>query len=438
MRTRLDNGSVWLDGEPRAASILIEDGRISAILPPDQAARAEVGTVIDASGQLVLPGGVDLHVHISDGAETFGPGSRCAAAGGLTTVMDMAPFHACVTPEQFEAKRRQAEAECVVDFGLVAGIVVTVDDLPHLAELKRLGSTYFKVFMPGEPPVKADVLWAAVQAAARTGLRLGLHAEETGCLAEVDWADPLGFPRARPAVAETAATAMLLEMARAAGAPVHVCHVSAARTAELVAGAKASGVDVTAEVTAHFLLLDESEYATQGPRVKTTPPLRSQADCAALWQALAGGTLDALACDHFLGTLAPQPRDPAFTREAEAGIGGLEVSLPLLYHAGVAGGRLSLARFVEVTAERPAQIGGVWPRKGRIAPGADADLVLIDPSAEWTVAGQGDFSRADTTPFAGWRLAGRVRRTLVRGQTVWTDGRIAVQNGWGKFAPSWS
>jgi allantoinase len=448
MLTRIDNGQVWSNGGLQQLSVLIEDERVAALIASDAALQIQADHVIDASGLLILPGGIDMHVHVSDGAETFASGTRCAAVGGITTVLDMAPFHGCITVEQFKEKVARAEAECVVDIGLVAGIVVSLDDLSELGELAHLGAAYFKVFMPAMPPVTARELWAAVCTAAHTGLRLGLHAEESACLqSEVNWSDPLGFPRSRPVVAESAATAQVLEMARAAGAPVHICHVSAARTADLIAIAKAHGVDVTAEVPPHFLLLDESEFARRGPRVKTTPPLRTCADVEMLWEALADGTLDALACDHFLGQLPDLSADagragellsydPGRMRDAPAGIGGLELSLPLVFSAGVREGRLSLKRFVEVTAERPAAIAGLAPRKGRLTAGADADLTFIDPDAEWTVASQGDFSRAQTTPYAGWRLRGRVKRTLVRGRTVWDGERITAEPGWGRHAAS--
>jgi len=445
MLTRIDHGQVWADGRLQPLSVLIEDERIAGLIAPGAAPQFQADQTLDADGLWILPGGIDLHVHISDGAETFGSGTRCAAAGGITTVLDMAPFHGCVTGDQFRAKVARAEAECLTDFGLVGGIVVGLEGLSALGELARLGAAYFKVFMPASPPVTPHELWAAVQAAARTGLRLGLHAEEPGCfLAEVDWSHPLGFARSRPAVAESSAVAQALEMARAAGAPIHICHVSAGRTAELIANAKAQGVDVTAEVPPHFLLLDESEFARQGPRVKTTPPLRTRADAETLWQALADGTLDAVACDHFVGrppALAGKKGesgspDPTEMRDAPAGIGGLELSLPLLFSAGVQGGRLSLNRFVEATSERPAIIAGLAPRKGRLAVGACADLTFIAPDAEWVVTAQGDFSRAESTPYAGWRLRGRVKRTLVRGRTVWDGERITAEPGWGQYTPS--
>jgi allantoinase len=378
-----------------------------------------------------------MHVHISDGAETFRAGSKCAAVGGITTVMDMAPFHGCVTPEQYRQKVDQAEGACVVDFGLVAGIVVSEKDLSKLGELAQMGASYFKVFMPGNPPVTPTVLWKSVKVAAHSGLRLGIHAEEIACInPEVDWSNPLGFARSRPYVAESSAVAQVVEMAKAAGAPIHICHVSARQTVDIVATSKAKGVDVTAEVPPHFLLFDESEFSRQGARVKTTPPLRSKEDNKALWHALREGVIDALACDHFLGSLEPASKDYRKMQEAAAGIGSLELSLPLMFDAGVAEERLSLERFVEITSQQPAEICGISDRKGQIVVGKDADLILIDPEAIWKVVPQGEFSRNATSPYLGRQLRGRIKRTLVRGKTVWNDNKIQAQDGWGKYQPS--
>jgi dihydroorotase (multifunctional complex type) len=436
MTALIRGGRIWTGSTLERLSILVDDdGRIGGLLSPDFAADLTVREVIEAGGLLILPGGVDMHVHVSDGSETFTAGTSAAACGGITTVIDMAPFHGCVTAEDYRAKVAAAAARCVTDFGLCAGIVVSQADLLHLNAVAALGAACFKLFMPADPPANADLLWAAVQAAANTGLRLGVHAEEAACFVpEPDWGDPLGFPRSRPPVAESSAVAQVLEMARAAGAPVHICHVSTGRTADLIEQARGEGVDVTAEVPPHFLLLDESAFATQGARVKTTPPLRSKADNRHLWQALAEGVIDAVASDHYFERSQRSLEGYPDIGQAPAGIAGLELSLPLLYHFGVVEGRLSLARFVEVMAANPAHITGLYPRKGLIAPGADADLVFIDPEEEWEIRSQGDFSRADTTPFVGWRLRGRVKKTFVRGCEVWDGEKIVASPGWGRYA----
>ena len=439
---RIDNALIWTGERLEALSLLLEGEKITGLVEPRLSIELPADQVVDAQDCWVLPGGVDLHVHVSDGAETFFPGSCCAAAGGITTVFDMAPFHACVTASQFKAKVKQAEREMVTDFGLVAGIVINEEDLENLEELARLGAAYFKVFMPSDPPVSARTLWKAAQTAAHTGLRMGLHAEETACLESIyDWNNPLAFPHSRPAVVESCAVAQLLEMARAAGAPVHICHVSAGRTTELIADAIAHGVDVTAETAAHYLVLDETAFAEQGPRVKTTPPLRTQLDNQALWQALAEGVIDAIASDHYTENLQPAPRDPALIEKAAAGIAGLELSLPLIFSYGVQAGRISLQRFVQAVSLKPAQIANVDDRKGRITPGYDADLTLWDPLGEWSVGAettksQGIFSRVEATPYVGWELRGRIRQTWLRGQCVWDGQNIQAQPGQGQWIAS--
>lgn len=437
MSKLVTNGKVWIDGDLREATILIDPaGKISELLTPAQAAERTVDEVIDAAGACVLPGGIDMHAHLQDGAETFFPATCAAAAGGLTSVVDMPPFHACTDFLGCQRRKELAGRESAIDYCLGGGIVASLDDLNGLDEVARFGAPYFKVFMPADPPVDAALLWACVQASAHIGIRLALHAEEAAILNPiVDWENPLGFPRARPAVAETSAVAHALEMARAAGAPVHICHVSLGRTAELIDAYRGWGTDVTAETTPHHLLLDEGEFLHQGARVKTTPPLRSREDCLLLWQALSGGVIDVLVSDHYLGELPHPGAHPRSLQAAEAGIAGLELSLPILYHTGVETGRLLLERFVQVTATRPAQILGISRQKGAIDPGLDADLVFLE-IRPWKVAPLGPFSRIATTPYKGRELCCRVRRTLVRGETIWDGASILARRGYGQFLPS--
>jgi allantoinase len=427
-------GSAWIGRGLKEASIMVgADGRIAAILGRD--ATLPVSQTLETGESLILPGGIDMHAHTQDGAETFYSGTCAAAAGGITTVVDMPPFHTCTTRAGCQARRDLAEKECVIDFALGGGIVVSLEDLAELGEVARFGAPYFKVFMPSEPPVDTHLLWACVQAAARTGLRLALHAEEMACVeARVDWGDPLGFPHSRPVVAETSATAQVLEMARAAGAPVHICHVSAGRTTELIDAYRGWGVDVTSETTPHFLIFDESEFIRQGARVKTTPPLRTRADCDLLWQALAAGVVDAVVSDHYLGELPQAGQPQRSMQETEAGIAGLELSLPLLYDAGVVQGRLTLERFVEVTTHRPAEVLGLASHKGSLAVGMDADLVLFDPRAIWQAVPTTPFSRLAASPYEGRTLQGAVSATIVRGNVVWDGSAIRAERGWGRMA----
>jgi allantoinase len=436
MITRIDNGYVWSEGKLTPLSLLVDGEKISRLIDPEKADSIHCDKIVDAKGMWILPGGVDFHVHISEGAETFYPGTSCAAAGGITTVLDMAPFHACITVDQLLEKAAAGEAACVIDFGLIAGIVIENSDLEHLAELSKAGAAYFKVFQPSEPQVSTDTLWRSVQAAASTGLRLGLHAEDPSYfVSNLDVHDPLSFPHSRPAVAETSVVAQVIEMARAAGAPVHICHVSTGRAVELIAWAKAHGTDITCETPPHFLLLEESAFSVYGARVKTTPPLRTVADNLQLWEALKDGVIDAIACDHYTENLIPLPNDPLLIDSAAAGIAGLEVSLPLMMNA-VLNGKLSLNRFVEASATTPARLAGILQSKGSIAPGKDADFTVWDPDKEWKANRAANFSRINTTPFAGWNLRGVVAQTWVRGEQVWNAERILKEPGYGKWINS--
>lgn len=429
---RIDNARVWTGEGLQQLSIAVNGERIAALIQPGDAQRFHADDVVNAGGLWILPGGIDLHTHISEADENFQRGTSCAASGGITTVFDMAPFHACITVDQLEQKTAEVEANSVIDVGLIGGIVIENSDLDHMDELAAAGTAFFKVFQPAEPPVSTETIWKAVQTAAHTGMRLVLHAEDPSFLLPLgDSHDPLSFPHSRPAVAETSVVAQVMDMARAAGAPVHICHISTGRTAEQVAWGKAHGVAVTCETTPHYLLLNESDFAVYGARVKTTPPLRTKKDCQELWQALEDGIIDALISDHYTESSAPIPTGAEFIPEAPAGIAGLEVSLPLIMHEVLAG-RLSLHRFVETTATTPAKLAGISMLKGNILPGMDADLSFWDPESSWHVAPVAEFSRIHTTPFAGRILNGSITQTWVRGKQVWDGRKIQAAPGYGR------
>jgi allantoinase len=432
VKTLITNGQVWSEGQLRPLDLLISsEGRIEAMLAAGQVDSQAAGEVINAGGLMVLPGSIDIHAHIQDGAETFHAGSCAAARGGVTTVIDMPPFQTVIDRHMTLLRKAWGERECVTDFGLTGGIVIDFADLDHLDELAAAGVTQFKIFMLMNPPVK--LLWEAVKKAAQTGLRLTVHMEEPACLGEVDWDDPLGFVKANPPAAENVAAAQLLEMARAAGAAIHVCHVSSSRTVELIAAHKAWGTCVSAETAPQYLLLNEADYLDQGERVISTPVLRKSEDQQILWQALRDGVLDCIISDHFLGAL-PDPAKPRpALKDAEPGIAALELAVPLMLEAALRGGQLGLGRLVEVMATRPAQLMKLDDRKGRIAVGMDADLIFVDGDSKWKVADLGPGSRISTLPYEGWTLQSSVRRTLVRGKTVWNGETILAEKGWGQY-----
>lgn len=430
-KSLVKNGQVWTDGAFRDVDLLISGGRIEAIQKSGIVPQDFQGEVINAKGLMILPGAIDIHAHIQDGAETFYQGSCSAAKGGVTTVVDMPPFSAVIDRKSWQERKDWGERECVTDFGLTGGIVTKMSDLDHLDELLKAGVAQFKIFMLMKPPT--ELIWTAVQKAAQTGLRLTVHMEEPACLGEVNWDNPMGFVQANPPVAENVAAAQVLEMAHAAGAPVHVCHVSSGRTVELIQMHKAWGTDVTAETGPQYLLLTEEDYLEQGDRVIATPVLRKRGDSELLWQGLQAGIIDCVITDHFLGVL-PDPGKPRpALKDAEPGIASLEVLYPLMLDAALHEGWLTPAMLVDVMSTRPAALMGIDDRKGRIAVGMDADLVFIDERESWKIADLGESSRISTLPYEGWQIHAFVRRTMVRGEMVWDGEKIQVGKGYGQF-----
>ncbi|MDO9545786.1 MAG: dihydroorotase family protein [Pelolinea sp.] len=431
--TLLLNGEIWQDGSLIKAGVKIVDGKIDEIIT-DQHLPAEATTVIDVAGKMILPGGVDIHAHIQDGAETFYYGTCSSLKGGITTVLDMPPFKTVTNEIQCKKRIEWGKKEAVADFGLIGGILIDLEDLENLNEIKECGVHLFKIFMLSCPSM--ELLWKSVQFAARTGMRLVVHMEEPTLLNTVDWNDPLGFVKANPPSAENVAVAHLLEMARSAGAPIHVCHVSSARTAELIDTYKGWGVDVTAETAPHYLLLNENEFYSQPDRVVVTPALRTAEDNRVLWQALEDGVIDAIISDHFLGALPVSSSVRRSAQDAEPGIAGLEVTLPLLYDRGVRAGNISLKRLIETISSKPAALAKIDYRKGKIAEKMDADLLVFDPRESWTVKTLGKNSRISTLPYEGWQLEGRIEKTLVRGKVVWDGKNILCEPGWGDYIPA--
>ena len=429
----INNGKVWRNGALQEINIHIEDGKIKDLYPAGKKVKDSF-PISNASDCYVFPGGVDIHAHIGDGAETFFSGSSSAVKGGITTVLDMPPFKTVTNRKQCEQRIQLGEGECVSDFGLTGGIIIDLLDLENLDEIRGCGVRQFKVFMLSNPPM--EVLWRSVQFAAESGLRLVVHMEEPALLQEVDWNDPLGFTKANPPEAENAAAAHMLEMARAAGAPIHVCHVSSARTVELIDQYKGWGTDVTAETAPHYLILDEDEFFTQADRVVVTPALRKEKDNVILWQALEDGVIDAIISDHFLGALPNPTKERPSAKDAEPGIAGLEMTIPLMFDQGVATGKISMKRFVETLSTTPAKLAGIDDRKGKIEKGMDADLVIFNPAKIWEVLDLGEGSRISTLPYEGWQINGKVEKTLVRGKVVWNGKKIVCKPGWGKYIPA--
>jgi allantoinase len=407
-------------GEVRA-DLLVEDGRIAEIAP----GLPEAPDELDATGLHVFPGVVDAHVHFNDpgradweGAET---GSRALAAGGGTCFVDM-PLNAhppTVDAAAFDAKAAALAAGSCTDFALWGGIVP--GNAGELAALAGRGVVGFKAFMSPsgiDDFERADpaTLREGMARAAELGLPVAVHAEDPDSLLPPAGTGWLDWARSRPVEAELAAIAQALELAAQTGCALHVVHVSAARGVRLVEEARRRGVDATCETCPHYLLLDEDDLEPLGALAKCAPPIRPAAERAALWDELRGGAIDLVASDH-------SPAPPAMKAGGDAlavwgGISGCQTLLASLL------GELPPADVARLTAAAPAARLRL-PGKGRLEPGADADLALVRLGEEWTLERDELADRHRHNPFAGRRFRGRVAATLVRGEPPATgNGRL--------------
>jgi allantoinase len=415
-------------GPPERATVRVQEGRILSLGEPEPGGS-------DFGDALLLPGAVDVHVHTrSYDGEGIERCTRSAAAGGVTTIVDM-PYDAAGpidSLEAFEAKVGDVEREAHVDVALWA-TVPPRGPIEDVAALVAAGAAAFKLSTFETHPQRfpripdGQLLTAFEQIAAAGGLA-GVHAENdeivrAGIAAEQDatgGADPLAHARSRPPVAEHEAIARVLELARATGVRLHVCHVSTPRGVELVAAARRDGVDVSAETCPHYLLLDESALSRIGGEAKINPPLRSAS--------LPPDGLDLISSDH-VGWPVERKHGPDIFALA-SGAPGVELIVPLVSDA------LGPAELVRLVSAAPARRFGLWPRKGNLMPGADADVLVLDPDAEWVVDPGSLVTEAGWSPYTGRRLRGRVIAAFSRGVQVWDGQRATSEPGHGRFVPA--
>jgi allantoinase len=387
---------------------------------------------MDFGDALLLPGAVDVHVHTrSYSQEGIERATRAAAAGGVTTIVDM-PYDAggpIDSTQALTAKISDIAQDAHVDVALWA-TVPPRGPLDQVAELVRAGVAAFKLSTfethPQRfPRIPDGQLLEAFAAIAAAGGLAGVHAENdeivrAGIAAERAagrGGDPLAHARSRPPVAEHEAIARCLELARATGVRLHVCHVSTPRGVQLVTAARREGVDVTAETCPHYLLLDESELARRGGEAKINPPLRAAP--------LAIDGIDLISSDH-VGWPRQAKHGPDIF-ELASGAPGLELLVPLVHDA------LGAAALVRLVCENPARRFGLWPRKGSLQPGADADLLVLDPEAEWEIDPATLITPAGWSPYAGRRVRGRVIAAFSRGVQIWDGSAVTGPPGHGRF-----
>ncbi|HYW22813.1 MAG TPA: amidohydrolase family protein [Terriglobales bacterium] len=422
-------------------ALAVRDGRIAGVFAPGEP--VDASETRDYPGRYVLPGLVDTHVHLlSTPVEGIATGTAAAAAGGVTTIVDM-PYDSpdpVIEAGRFREKAAQVGEQAHVDVGLYATIA-RVDGIEAIPELLAAGPLAFKLSLYETdahrfPRIADGDLLGAFEALADAGLPVVLHAElqeivdrlvARGLAAGED--DPGAHGRSRPVVSETAAVAKALELACWSGARIHVAHVTHPHGFRLIEYYRGLGARVSGETCAHYLALSEDDVAALGPIAKVNPPIRDAAAREGLWADLWAGRVATISTDH-----APWPLDgkrrPML--RAASGIPGLETFLPVVFTEAAARG-FPLPELVELVAGRPADLFGLGDRKGRLRPGLDADLTVLDARQPWTFDASRSLSSARWSPFDGRAFTGRVEATFLRGRPVYEAGRLLAEPGTGRW-----
>ena len=412
----------------RPASVHVSAGRIVHVgrwddVPPDV-------QLVDAGECLVMPGLVDTHVHMNEPGRTewegFATGTRAAAAGGVTTILDM-PLNSIppsTTVNALDVKRAAARENAVVNVEYIGGVVP--GNVGDLEGLRDAGVRAFKCFLSPSgvdefPAVSERDLREAFPVLARLGLPLMVHAEDPAHLSPVRGsARKYGdYLTTRPVAAERAAIAQLARLMAVAPTPVHIVHLSSAASLDIVRTARASGLPMTVETCPHYLTFAAEDIPDGATEYKCAPPIRQSAEREALWGALVAGDIDFIASDH-----SPCPPEMKETNgdffAAWGGIASLQLSLSAVWTGARARG-MKPGRIAEWMSARPARLAGLQDRKGALAPGYDADIVLWDPDARFTVDAGKLLHRHKVTPYAGRELFGRVSATYVGGRRIFAQ-----------------
>jgi len=429
------------------ADLGIRGGRIATIdagLPASPQA-------LDARGLVVVPGGVDVHTHLDldlggmRTADDFESGTAAAACGGVTTICDYAwQTKGIGLAQTIETWKAKAHGRAHIDYGFHVILSEASDQrLSEIPALVAAGFPSLKVFTIREFGLADDALLRVLRAARGAGALVNVHCENSEMLdlAQADLVsagrtDPRHYADSRPALAEIEATRRVIDYAELVDAEVYIVHMSCSGAADAVRAARKRGLRVWGETRPIYLGLTQNAYAKGGveaAKVCGAPPLRTEADVEALWDALRAGDIQTIGSDNTSWTVAQKAEGARDFRKVPYGVPGLETEMRVVYSEGVARGRISLQTFVAAFATTPAKLFGLYPRKGTIAVGSDADLLILDPAATQTIDERALQSRAGYDPFNGFIVRGVPRVTLSRGEIVARDGRLLSRPGRGQL-----
>jgi dihydropyrimidinase len=443
------NGTVVTSEGQFLADILIEDGKIINIGEGLSTADAQV---IDVSEAFVFPGGVDIHTHLAAPlagtvtCDDFESGTKAAAFGGTTTLVDYA-LHSKgrLLKETVNDWMGFADGECYVDYGFHVSIVdLNEKTAKEIPDLIKEGITSFKVFTTyrGALMVEDGVFFNLLRLTKDLNGLVMVHAE-SGDVIDALVADalasgktgPLYHALTRPVETEVESISRCIAFAELAGAPLFVVHVSTIGGLKKIQEAQAAGLPIYAETCPHYLYLDEKLYHEPGfesAKYVCSPPIRASYHGDYLWKGLENGSIQVLASDHCPFTYEQKHLGEGNFSKIPNGMPSLEARFMLGYQ-GVCDGKMSLSRFADVVATQPAKFAGLYPRKGTLLPGSDADLVVLDPSGETSISSKTLHEKSGYTPFEGFKLRGSIKKVMVRGEFVVDEGNLVAGKGYGEF-----
>ena len=450
MKKLLKGGTV-INADGRMEADILINGEIIEAIGKDLC--AEDAQIVDVTGKLLFPGFIDAHTHFdldvcnTTTADDFYTGSRSALRGGTTMVIDFAcPNKGESLQYGLDLWHKKAEGKTACDYGFH----MTIDDWNEeiIAELPKMfdqGVSSFKMYMTYPAMMIGDEsMFKALQKMKELGGIAGVHCENAGVIdaliaqtKERGELAPESHPKCRPAVLEAEAVSRLLKMAELADVPVVIVHLSSEAGLREVRAARARGQKVYVETCPHYLLLQDDLYSLPdfgGAKYVCAPPLRKDADNDALWEALADGSIQTVSTDHCSFTLEQKRAGLEDFTKIPGGMPGVETRGVLLYTYGVMTDRISAERMVELLSEAPAKLYGAYPRKGRLAVGADADIVVYDPEGIRHISAKDQVCAVDYAPYEGYELSGHIAQVWLRGTLAVEEGEILADRG-GKFIP---
>jgi dihydropyrimidinase len=450
MRTLIKNGTVVTASDTFKADVLVEDGKIAGL-----AARFDgsFDETIDATGKLIFPGGIDAHTHMdmpfggTTSADDFESGTIAAAFGGTTTIVDFAiQYKGQTLHHAWETWMKKAEGKAAIDYGFHMIITDLSDQVEtEMDAMVTQGVTSFKLFMayPGVFMLDDASIFRAMRRTGKNGGTICMHAENGGVIDVLvkealknGQTAPKYHALTRPARAEGEATHRAIALAEIADVPVYIVHLSAAEALEMVTEARDRGLPAFAETCPQYLFLSYDNYEEpgfEGSKYVMSPPLRPQATQDRLWRGLAFNDLQAISTDHCPFCMKEKHLGDGDFSKIPNGAPGVETRMSLVYDGGVRTGRISLNRFVELTSTSPAKIFGMFPKKGTIAPGSDADIVIFDPNAKTTLSAKTHHMKVDYNPYEGRSVTGVTETVLSRGKVIIDGGKFTGTAGAGSF-----